>query len=441
MHLSIPDKSLILLLALTIGLIVWYQNGMYRVLAIDLATPDFPIHLIDDRGVGGESIAAFETTEKGSLLTCNLRMGYQWPFCEISVKLAEDTGPVDIAKFEFLRIRMKVNGPGIQNVKTYLLNYGLEYSRPGNSNTRKINQIQYNPSKESYPLDIPLASFAVPPWWVNEMGLSPLQAVPEMDRVTHLQIATGDYRSEGLHELLIESVALHGKWLSYGQLASVIIGLWASFGVIILLSNVFSAQKLINTERKTKEVLQDINSALSIEKIELQEQANRDHLTGALNRMGLRSHLLHLIARNYRDKSRFSLIFIDLDHFRNINDTYGHDLGDQVLQNFAQLIEQKIRVQDFFGRWGGEEFVLLCPDTNLAQAQKVAESLRLTVLTHKWAEGLQLSASFGVAEIQKAEDISSLINRADSALYLAKSRGRNRVVLSTEGDKAESKSA
>lgn len=439
MRLSIPDKSLIILLILTISLIAWYQNGMHRVLAIDLATPDFPIHLIDDRGVGGKSIATFETTEKGSLLTCNLSTEYQWPFCEISVKLAEDTSPVNVAKFKSLRVRMKVSGPGIQNVKTYLLNYGLEYSRPGNSNTRKINQVQYDPSKESYPLDIPLASFAVPPWWVNEMGLSPLQAAPELDRVTHLQIATGDYRSEGYHELLIESIELHGKWLSYGQVASVIIGLWVSFGFIILLNNVFSAQRSATTERKTKEVLQDINSALSIEKIELQEQANRDHLTGALNRMGLRSHLLHLIARNHRDKSRFSLIFIDLDHFKNINDTYGHDLGDQVLQDFAQLVEQKIRVQDFFGRWGGEEFVLLCPDTNLTQAQKVAESLRLTILTNKWSENLQLSASFGVAEIQKAEDISSLINRADSALYLAKSRGRNRVVLSTENDAAESK--
>lgn len=432
MRLSLPDKSLIFLLMVTIGLITWYQKGMERILAIDLATPEFPIHLIDDRGVGGKSVATFETTDKGQVLACQLSKEYQWPFCEISVKLAEDDNPVDISRFDFIRVRMKASGPGIQNVKTYLLNYGLEYSRPGNSNTRKINQVQYDPSKESYPLDIPLKSFAVPPWWVNEMGLSPLQAAPELDRITHLQIATGDYRSEGYHELLIESIELHGKWLSYGQVASIIIVMWVAFGFLVLVGNIISAQRSVSSERKTKEVLQDINSALSIEKIELQEQANRDHLTGALNRMGLRSHLLHLIARNHRDKSRFSLIFIDIDHFKNINDSYGHDLGDQVLQDFAQLVEQKIRVEYFFGRWGGEEFVLLCPDTNISQAKKVAENLRLIILTHKWPEGLQLSASFGVAEIQKAEDISSLINRADSALYLAKSQGRNRVVVSSD---------
>jgi diguanylate cyclase (GGDEF)-like protein len=119
---------------------------------------------------------------------------------------------------------------------------------------------------------------------------------------------------------------------------------------------------------------------------------------------------------------------IDIDYFKHVNDEYGHLTGDQVLADFAKLISSRIRKTDFLGRWGGEEFLIICPETDMGSAIQMAETIRSMVQTHEFLPAGSLTASFGVSPCIPNDDRDALISRADTALYDAKRNGRNRVV-------------
>lgn len=158
----------------------------------------------------------------------------------------------------------------------------------------------------------------------------------------------------------------------------------------------------------------------------LLQQAEYDFLTGIPNRRGLMQFLdaqLYLGARKNRP---FSLLLVDLDDFKTVNDIHGHDVGDEVLKAFAKRLQTQLRRSDLLGRWGGEEFAVVLPDETLAGAVAVAEKLRHHVAEQPFAPIGRITASFGVAEYVLGENAALLIKRADSALYRAKHAGKNR---------------
>jgi diguanylate cyclase (GGDEF)-like protein len=161
---------------------------------------------------------------------------------------------------------------------------------------------------------------------------------------------------------------------------------------------------------------------------ELDRQARTDPLTGIANRLKTGENLSHELIRYQRYKEHFSVVMLDIDHFKRINDSSGHHVGDEVLKNVASLLTQKTRASDLPGRWGGEEFLIICPSTTHDGALKLAEILRLALQESGLDNLPPQTASFGVASIEDGESIDDLVKRADSALYQAKSAGRNCVV-------------
>lgn len=163
---------------------------------------------------------------------------------------------------------------------------------------------------------------------------------------------------------------------------------------------------------------------------ELREQARIDTLTHTHNRRALHEIAPRELARSKRHALPLSVIMSDIDHFKIINDTYGHGTGDLVLTNFAETVQNLLRKQDYLIRYGGEEFLVLLPDTEVTQAELVAEKLRTVIETAPLAEEPQVSAtaSFGVTTLNGNEPWETLISRADAALYEAKSKGRNLVI-------------
>ena len=155
--------------------------------------------------------------------------------------------------------------------------------------------------------------------------------------------------------------------------------------------------------------------------------ANNDQLTQISNRRHLTSVLEREYERNQRYDSTFSFIIFDIDHFKEVNDNYGHDVGDNILREMSSLVENNIRKNDYFGRWGGEEFVVIAAAADIEVAEKFAEKLRKIIEEHNFMDKRNITASFGAAEISKNENIDDLIKRADDALYRAKEKGRNRV--------------
>ena len=158
-------------------------------------------------------------------------------------------------------------------------------------------------------------------------------------------------------------------------------------------------------------------------------RATTDRLTGALNRGRLEENAHFELLRFERYDHPVSLLFIDIDHFKQVNDTYGHAAGDQVLRHTSEILRQCMRTTDLLGRWGGEEFVLLLSNTGLASARLLAERMRSAIREHDFGEVGPITASFGVAECQKGESWDALVGRADAAMYRAKKAGRNRVEM------------
>jgi diguanylate cyclase (GGDEF)-like protein len=160
-------------------------------------------------------------------------------------------------------------------------------------------------------------------------------------------------------------------------------------------------------------------------------RARRDGLTGAMNRTSFTHHARREIDQHRGKESTVSLLFVDVDHFKHINDTYGHETGDQVLKRIIRLARGCLRSDDTVARWGGEEFVVLLPATDLNGALLIAEKIRQRIGAEHFdafASGLQVTVSIGCAEIISSEELDELVARADHALYEAKHLGRNQTV-------------
>ncbi|MFZ5425533.1 MAG: GGDEF domain-containing response regulator [Thermodesulfobacteriota bacterium] len=166
---------------------------------------------------------------------------------------------------------------------------------------------------------------------------------------------------------------------------------------------------------------------LERERVQLLYQATTDNLTGLANRHKLFEHINAEHVRFRRYRTPMSLIMFDIDHFKKVNDTFGHAAGDQVLAGLAGEVAEVIRDTDTLGRWGGEEFMILAPLTPLHEAMDLAERLRLAVGKADFPVAGRITCSFGVAEMAEGESVDSLLRRVDAALYAAKNKGRNRV--------------
>ena len=162
---------------------------------------------------------------------------------------------------------------------------------------------------------------------------------------------------------------------------------------------------------------------------ELTRQATRDALTGAGNRGLFDENFQHLYTQYRRDKTPCSLIMIDIDHFKDINDTYGHARGDQVLKKLIHLLDERLRKSDVLYRLGGEEFAILLPETHIDAAFRVAENLRKRIARSALLAEQATTISLGVAELMPEDDTQTWFQRADHALYEAKHQGRNQTCI------------
>lgn len=162
---------------------------------------------------------------------------------------------------------------------------------------------------------------------------------------------------------------------------------------------------------------------------ELERLSTTDALTGIFNRMKMEDLLESEINRVRRTGGFFSLIMLDVDHFKDINDTYGHQAGDVALQEVCGLLKQSVRQADSLGRWGGEEFMIFCPETSGKGAGILADHLRRVMAARKLTVGAGVTCSFGVAEYRPGEGLNQILGRVDRVMYRAKKLGRNRVEM------------
>ena len=173
-------------------------------------------------------------------------------------------------------------------------------------------------------------------------------------------------------------------------------------------------------------IVRDITKRKRLES-ELQTRADTDTLTQVFNRIKYDEIVKREIERARRYNHPLSLIMFDIDHFKIVNDTYGHAVGDYVLQALTQIVKLNLRETDYLVRWGGEEFVIIAPDTDIERAEILAERVRKSAEEYKFERAGTVTVSFGVTQFTKNDTEDTLIRRTDDALYSAKRMGRNRV--------------
>jgi diguanylate cyclase (GGDEF)-like protein len=202
------------------------------------------------------------------------------------------------------------------------------------------------------------------------------------------------------------------KALSYAML---LISILSGVGIVF-----YTLQVIVDKERGQRDELRHLNERL-------EHLSITDKLTQIYNRVGIDNSINNELSRLKRYGHSFGIILLDVDYFKKVNDTFGHDVGDLVLKGIAEILKKHTRATDVVGRWGGEEFLIVSPETGREDINKLAELLRSHIEKHDFNPVDKVTCSFGTTIANKDDDINSLLKKADNALYEAKESGRNRV--------------
>lgn len=303
-------------------------------------------------------------------------------------------------------MELKYSGPS----KT--LNVFLRNGEPPENHTQ-YERIAY--LKESIPSrvetsEVKLADFRPVAWWVERFSPKPEQLSRPLDSIIEVGIDLPGRPMEGVHRFQLRSITAVRPLVPPSLLAAVGLGVLAL--LCLGLAGQWVWRRYVHRYREENRSLRDA--------------ANEDRLTGCLNRTGLDAAIAAMLPLG--DTSDVHVVIMDLDHFKRINDNYGHAAGDDVLQQSAMALRKQLRNDDVLGRWGGEEFILLTKISTAEGLQAVIARLvdaLKTVQVKAGDETLAVTMSVGATKIEPGEHFIKAFNRADSAMYHAKNDGRN----------------
>ena len=417
------------LLLVTLIAMFAYQNGLDDTKYLNLS--DYPYLIAETDSVdGGSSAVSLTRTDSSIVVDYELREGYPYPYAGVKILLGDGkTRGWNLSKYDSIFVWIKPRGEG--TVRLYMRGYDSTFYRADDETSLKFNEIEFFPLEETYPAVFVPQEFRVAGWWVAQNEINVHKARVDFSNIPMIEIQTGTNAPLGYGTLEIRGLCFKGKVIAKLDLAMILVALWFVTFLIILVIRFFDYNRERAANRKRQEELEKCLQALEIEKSEYEKASRTDPLTGCLNRYGLGNVLLREQDNLTRNGTSVSFITLDIDFFKEVNDKYGHSVGDEVLVNLSKLIQGMIRNSDSLVRWGGEEFVVLCDDTAIQNAQFLAEKLRTSIEKADLIKQQKVTCSFGVAEMIAGEDPKKLFERADKALYAAKEGGRNRVVSAT----------
>ncbi|MCD9551641.1 diguanylate cyclase [Photobacterium carnosum] len=391
--------------------------------------------IIDDSGQNGASTTKLNIHKRNILLECNLVNKAKWPFCEIAIALTDsiDNG-IDLSSYHSVGLDIDYTSPlKGERVRVYLRNFDPIYANVNDPLSLKFNAIEYSPGTDQGLQIFPLRSFQVLSWWIAENNIPVNKANRQFDNISIIEIATGSYVKEAYYAIKLNRLVFYGDWITESALVKLLLLLWVTTAVVVIFVERFLLNKKIKTSEAHSQHLRDANRLLYNKSLKFEYLACTDPLTRIRNRHTVTEWLEEIIIQTRANNIPFSMIFIDLDYFKSVNDTYGHNFGDEVLIKFTTIVETLIRRSDVFVRWGGEEFVIFCPETNMKNTVEIAERIREKIMMKKWEfdKDFHLTCSLGIAELVD-ETSEDLIKRADLALLKAKKMGRNRTEISWE---------
>lgn len=417
LNLLLRERIVLLLLAATFGSLAWQRWGMNRSIHLDHGSPRIRVLAVDDKNDGGTSVCTLDTTGGVWRMDYDVHPGGGWAFCGIQFRLQGGDGlpGIDLSSYDTLVVNLEGFTGVNSSFQTQLRTMDTNVYRQGDpSSLKHQNMIMFPEVATASRNSMPLDRFVIPPWWVARRKVPVRFLNPDRHDVRELEILTSaDVIRLGRGSFGIRSLEFHGKWIRQETLLKILFGVWLAYVVVGLVLRLYKSFASIR--------------ALQKQTSQLQELAEHDPLTRLHNRRGLENHLNALASRSIDPANPvMGVMMVDLDHFKTVNDTLGHDAGDEILRRLAQLIQEEMRPNNLAARWGGEEFILLLPGIPVARLLPAAEKLRARVESELQYKDLRITASIGIAH-GRVDEFESLAKRADEALYKAKAAGRNRV--------------
>lgn len=373
--------------------------------------------------------------KKNMLMRCTITQDAQKVGCGIDIIFytwPQWSKGVDLSSYNYIHFDIEYKGPAKQ-LRFFARNFNKTYSNTNDFNSAKYNTLNLRIRDLGTPINVPLADFVTADWWLDQHDIPFVQSQVEFNNVTSMGFDFGSPIPPGEHQVHFKKIQLVGDHISSEHWYLSIIMAWM-LGISV--KTIRSLIQLRDRARRYSQQVQTLktnNTDLKNKADKLEELSTTDALTGTNNRLGIEKIIDELFPRRDTD-SPLTAILIDIDYFKKINDTLGHDTGDAVLKKIGRTISNNVRGSDYVGRWGGEEFIVISPGSTLENARELAEKIRALVENIHFDEtpNVHVSASFGVGEAHKEEPFAELFKRVDNALYSAKAQGRNQTVLAEE---------
>ncbi len=378
--------------------------------------------LFDDRSYGGVSETEWLNAADRRWV-CSMRESNEYPSCGYSLSFNRPNGEgIDFSRYQGFVFKVNYSGDA-ERIRIFLRNHKPDYAadiEPGESKFMSLFIRRQDLNKELF---IDFNEFNVADWWLTEFNVPRPYTAPDFDNV----VAFGfDMVTLGNHQITIEKLHLVGDLMQREQVYLGIILLWMA---LLMTEAAIWYARLILKSRSSDEKLSQLRNDYDVlheEKVEFERKSTTDFLTRTQNRTGIHQQL-NFILENSNDRSCIGILIFDIDHFKRINDRRGHDTGDRVLKEMADVLRSNTRDTDLLGRWGGEEFILVCPNINESNLKELGEKIRATVSRYPFEHNapITVTISIGMTLFKHLENFDPAFKRADDALYHAKNSGRN----------------
>ncbi len=393
---------------------------------------DIPHYIYSDASSTGDSMVRWVDFE-GMAWECNIEDDGKAHTCGFNVFLGggQGTDGIDLSSYKTINVDLDYSGRD-QRLRFYLRNYEPGFSDINDMQTAKFNNVHVPVEYIHDRLVLSLSEFSVAEWWITQYKAPRENSLPDFHHVVAFGIDTSYPGQPGIHHFKLKRLELVGEWVARDDWYLGILIFWVSVMMAGGAVSLARLTKKIRLEHQRLERLANQNSLLAQETDKYKKLSMIDPLTGLLNRQGLAEYIEQYFPL---DTQRLvSLVIIDIDHFKKINDSLGHDGGDIVLKRITGLIKSNTRQLDQIARWGGEEFVMILPDTSLEHSYHLAEEMRALVATTNFEQfpDLHITISLGVGTSNGEVPFHQLFRGVDLALYQAKAQGRNRTIRAND---------
>jgi len=391
----------------------------------DLMTGEY--HLFFDGQNEGNTQAEWVDKNRFSFKCIATTGGIDAPYCGLSINIGKAPKGKDYSEYQRMEIKIHYRGDN-QRMRLSMHNFNPANPKHSNRETLKGLDVSFLTAETRAPLVIHNYG------WKESENWALADSWFERDDPNNLVDIGIDLVPPivaGEHEIQVEYIDIYGELLPAETWYLGVILFWLIFNLLFISRHLRIQASRIRNDSQRLASLAHYSEDLQQESQHYKLLSNTDQLTGALNRNGFAEEM-SMHSPDGKMLRNTTLMVIDLDSFKRINDNLGHDAGDEVLRTTAQVIHKNTRAADRFVRWGGEEFILFCRDTNAQQALLIAEKIRASVeaiKTHYQENTIAVTVSIGIGVAEAQENFDSLFQRTDQALYRAKHMGRNCIVL------------